>query len=227
MSHTVLVVDDEPGIRRILVSFLRASSYDTVEAASGREALTRFRAAIPDIVLLDIGLPDVDGLEVLRQMRMVADVPTLLVTARAEEMDTIIGLSVGADDYITKPFSMRELVARVKSVLRRTEQSANTADDVLSVNGLVIDLGRHTVAVNDREVTLSPQEFALLECLARHPGRAMSREVLLQQAWNESEYIDPRTVDVHVRWVRGKIETEPSQPTRILTVRGVGYKLAE
>jgi len=122
---------------------------------------------------------------------------------------------------------MRELVARVKSVLRRTEQSANTADDVLSVNGLVIDLGRHTVAVNDREVTLSPQEFALLECLARHPGRAMSREVLLQQAWNESEYIDPRTVDVHVRWVRGKIETEPSQPTRILTVRGVGYKLAE
>jgi len=227
MPGTILVVEDDQDIADSVAYSLRREGYEVEVAYDGAAGVRAGLESRPDLVILDLMLPGLSGFGVFRELRKRSAAPVIMLTARASENDRVAGLELGADDYITKPFSMRELVARVKSVLRRTEQSANTADDVLSVNGLVIDLGRHTVAVNDREVTLSPQEFALLECLARHPGRAMSREVLLQQAWNESEYIDPRTVDVHVRWVRGKIETEPSQPTRILTVRGVGYKLAE
>jgi len=228
MSHTVLVVDDEPGIRRILVSFLRASSYDTVEAASGREALTRFRAAIPDIVLLDIGLPDVDGLEVLRQMRMVADVPTLLVTARAEEMDTIIGLSVGADDYITKPFSPREVVARVAAVLRRAAPvvgpASSPADPPLRFVGLVVDPRRREVTQDGEPVQLAALEFDLLLALAEEPGRVFSRAQLLEKVWGSNFYGDERVVDVHIRALRRKLGDSAEEPRVIATVRSVGYK---
>ena len=179
---TILVVDDEPGIRRVLVSFLRASGHVAVEAADGREALERFRAGPPDLVLLDIGLPDVDGLEVLRQMRMVADVPTLLVTARAEEMDKIIGLSVGADDYVTKPFSPREVVARVAAVLRRTAPVAATtpvtAAPPLRFHGLTIDPRRREVAQGDVPVQLSALERSAHRLTDSVPSLKQNTKVL-------------------------------------------------
>ncbi len=248
MSPTVLVVDDEPGIRRVLVSFLRASSYDTREAGSGEEALTQFTARTPDLVLLDLGLPDMDGLEVLRQMRMVADVPTVLVTARAEETDKIVGLSVGADDYVTKPFSPREVVARVAAVLRRTAPSAprspGGADSPLRFAGLVVDPRRREVKVttstdspsirvdprrrevnlDGEEVQLSALEFDLLLALAREPGRVFSRAQLLEKVWGANFYGDERVVDVHIRALRRKLRDSVDDPRVIATVRSVGYK---
>lgn len=227
MPGTILVVEDDQDIADSVAYSLRREGYEVEVAYDGAEGVRAGLERQPDLVILDLMLPGLSGFGVFRELRRRSAVPVIMLTARASENDRVAGLELGADDYITKPFSLRELVARVKTVLRRAEQAASSADEVLEVRGLVIDRGRRTVTVDGREVTLTPQEFALLECLARHPGRAMSREVLLQQAWSESEYIDPRTVDVHVRWVRGKIEAEPSQPTRILTVRGVGYKLAE
>jgi len=228
MSPTVLVVDDEPGIRRVLVSFLRASSYDTREAGSGEEALTQFTARTPDLVLLDLGLPDMDGLEVLRQMRMVADVPTVLVTARAEETDKIVGLSVGADDYVTKPFSPREVVARVAAVLRRTAPSAprspGGADSPLRFAGLVVDPRRREVNLDGEEVQLSALEFDLLLALAREPGRVFSRAQLLEKVWGANFYGDERVVDVHIRALRRKLRDSVDDPRVIATVRSVGYK---
>ena len=227
---TILVVDDEPGIRRVLVSFLRASGHVAVEAADGREALERFRAGPPDLVLLDIGLPDVDGLEVLRQMRMVADVPTLLVTARAEETDKIIGLSVGADDYVTKPFSPREVVARVAAVLRRTAPVAATtpvtAAPPLRFHGLTIDPRRREVAQGDVPVQLSALEFDLLLALADEPGRVFSRSQLLEKVWGSDFFGDERVVDVHIRALRRKLGDSADEPRFIATVRSVGYKFA-
>ncbi|HQK93343.1 MAG TPA: response regulator transcription factor [Armatimonadota bacterium] len=227
MPGTILVVEDDQDIADSVAYSLRREGYEVEVAYDGSEGVRVGLEQKPDLVILDLMLPGLSGFGVFRELRRRSTVPVIMLTARVSENDRVAGLELGADDYITKPFSLRELVARVKTVLRRAEQAAGPADEVLTVKGLVIDRGRRTVTVDGRQVTLTPQEFALLECLARHPGRAMSREVLLQQAWSESEYIDPRTVDVHVRWVRGKIEAEPSQPTRILTVRGVGYKLAE
>lgn len=227
MPGTILVVEDDQDIADSVAYSLRREGYEVEVAYDGSEGVRVGLEQKPDLVILDLMLPGLSGFGVFRELRRRSTVPVIMLTARVSENDRVAGLELGADDYITKPFSLRELVARVKTVLRRAEQAAGPADEVLTVKGLVINRGRRTVTVDGRQVTLTPQEFALLECLARHPGRAMSREVLLQQAWSESEYIDPRTVDVHVRWVRGKIEAEPSQPTRILTVRGVGYKLAE
>ncbi|HOS94488.1 MAG TPA: response regulator transcription factor [Armatimonadota bacterium] len=227
MPGTILVVEDDQDIADSVAYSLRREGYEVEVAYDGSEGVRVGLEQKPDLVILDLMLPGLSGFGVFRELRRRSTVPVIMLTARVSENDRVAGLELGADDYITKPFSLRELVARVKTVLRRAEQAAGPADEVLTVKGLVIDRGRRTVTVDGRQVTLTPQEFALLECLARHPGRAMSREVLLQQAWSESEYIDPRTVDVHVRLVRGKIEAEPSQPTRILTVRGVGYKLAE
>lgn len=227
MSSTILVVDDEPGIRRVLVSYLRANSYDTLEAADGRAALAEFRTGAPDLVLLDIGLPDIDGLEVLRQMRMVADVPTILVTARAEEMDTIIGLSVGADDYITKPFSPREVVARVSAVLRRRPAPVAAgvgAPDVLAFAGLVIDPRRREVLLEGRGVQFSALEFDLLHALATEPGRVFSRAQLLEKVWGSDFFGDERVVDVHIRSIRRALGDPADEPGFIATVRSVGYR---
>jgi DNA-binding response OmpR family regulator len=150
-----------------------------------------------------------------------------MLTAKGSEADRVVGLELGADDYVTKPFSMRELVARVRSVLRRASGAGNQDKEVVRAADVVVDRARRRVTVADREVELTPREFALLECLVRNAGRALTRQVLLEQAWQESEYIDPRTVDVHVRWVRQKIEEDPSSPRRLITVRGVGYRFAE
>lgn len=232
MSPTILVVDDEPGIRRVLTSFLRASGFTTVEAPDGRAALERFRAATPDLVLLDIGLPDLDGLEVLRQMRMVADVPTVLVTARAEETDTIIGLAVGADDYITKPFSPREVVARVSAVLRRAAQPATPRGAVaaaappLRFPGLLLDARRREVVLDGAPVQLSALEFDLLLALADESGRVYSRPQLLQKVWGADFFGDERVVDVHIRSLRRKLGDSADEPRFIATVRSVGYKFA-
>lgn len=222
----ILVVDDEPGIRRILTSFLRASAYTTVEAPDGRSALELFRATPPDLVLLDIGLPDIDGLEVLRHMRTIADVPTILVTARAEEMDTIIGLAVGADDYITKPFSPREVVARVAAVLRRAAPTAPAASATppLRFAGLVIDPRRREVLLGEVPVQFSALEFDLLLALASEPGRVFSRAQLLQKVWRSDFFGDERVVDVHIRALRKKLGDSADEPRFLATVRSVGYK---
>jgi len=227
MPGTILVVEDDQDIADSVAYSLRREGYEVEVAYDGAAGVQSGIDLKPDLVILDLMLPGLSGFGVFRELRKRSATPVIMLTARVSESDRVAGLELGADDYITKPFSMRELIARVKTVLRRSEQSADLTEDILSVNGLIVDRGRRVVTVDGKEVALTPQEFLLLECLARHPGRALSREVLLQQAWSESEYIDPRTVDVHVRWVRGKIEDEPSRPTRILTVRRVGYKLAE
>jgi DNA-binding response OmpR family regulator len=233
MARRVLVVDDEQEIRTVLRAYLEAEGHVVVEAATGAEALRRALAtdgSAPDVVLLDIGLPDLDGLEVLRTLRRSSDVYVILVTARAEEADTLIGLSTGADDYVTKPFSPREVAARVRTVLRRmrdpdAEPAAAAADDhVLRFPGLTLDPQRRELHVDGREVQLSALEFDLLHALAASPGRVFSRSQLLEEVWGYDFYGDERVVDVHVRGMRKALGDDATAPRIIGTVRGVGYK---
>lgn len=237
MARRVLVVDDEPQIRAVLRAYLEAEGFAVTDAATGADAL---RLATdqddpPDLVLLDIGLPDLDGLDVLTTLRRKSDVYVILVTARAEEVDRIVGLSVGADDYVTKPFSPREVVARVRSVLRRARPAAGAAgaaepapDPVLRFTGLTIDPERREIVVGGCNVTLSSLEFDLLVALASSPGRVFSRAQLLERVWGYDFYGDERVVDVHVRSIRKILGDDAGSPRLIGTVRGVGYKfLAE
>ncbi len=229
MARRVLVVDDEREIRTVLRAYLEAEGHVVTEAATGADAL---RAALatdgsaPDLVLLDIGLPDLDGLDVLRTLRRDSDVYVILVTARADEADTLIGLSTGADDYVAKPFSPREVVARVRTVLRRTRDAAVTEppDDVLRFPGLTLDPRRRELSVDGREVVLSALEFDLLRSLAASPGRVFSRAQLLEEVWGYDFYGDERVVDVHVRSMRRALGDDAAAPRVIGTVRGVGYK---
>ncbi len=229
MARRVLVVDDEREIRTVLRAYLEAEGHVVIEAATGADAL---RAALatdgtaPDLVLLDIGLPDLDGLDVLRTLRRDSDVYVILVTARADEADTLIGLSTGADDYVTKPFSPREVVARVRTVLRRTRDAAapEPPDGVLRFDGLTLDPHRRELSVDGREVTLSALEFDLLHSLAASPGRVFSRAQLLEEVWGYDFYGDERVVDVHVRSMRRALGDDAAAPRVIGTVRGVGYK---
>jgi DNA-binding response OmpR family regulator len=234
MARRILVVDDEPEIRTVLRAYLEAEGHIVLEAATGAEALRRATAAdgsAPDLVLLDIGLPDLDGLDVLRTLRRTSDVYVILVTARAEETDTLIGLSTGADDYVTKPFSPREVVARVRTVLRRMREDtaaadgASPSDDVLRFPGLVLDERRRELRVEGDEVTLSALEFDLLHALAASPGRVFSRAQLLEEVWGYDFYGDERVVDVHIRNMRKALGDDATDPRIIGTVRGVGYKL--
>jgi two-component system OmpR family response regulator len=194
--------------------------------------VTVAREQRPDLMILDIMLPELDGLEVCRILRKETNMPILMLTAKADEIDKVVGLEVGADDYVSKPFSLRELLARVKAMLRRSEmskESAATAAEertgVVEIGDLIIDLSRHVVTQGDEVVYLSPKEFDLLAFLAQNRRRAFSRDYLLDKVWGYEYGGDTRTVDVHVRWLRQKIEVDPSRPTRLLTVRGVGYKL--
>ncbi|HET9128641.1 MAG TPA: response regulator transcription factor [Propionibacteriaceae bacterium] len=224
-----LIVDDEPQIRTVQRAYLAADGFDVVEAATGRQALDVL-ARHPDIeiVLLDVGLPDMSGIEVLRSLRATSDVPVILVTARTDEVDKLVGLGVGADDYVTKPFSPRELVARVQAVLRRRPPAepgrSEPDDEVLRYDALTVDRGRREVSVLGRPVELSALDFDLLWALASAPGRVYSRAQLLEKVWGYDFYGDERVVDVHVRTMRAALGDDAHEPRIIATVRGVGYK---
>jgi DNA-binding response OmpR family regulator len=226
----VLVVDDEPRIRTVLRAYLEAEDFTVTEAETAAEAVRQATSAVADLdlVLLDLGLPDADGLDVLRRIRQSSDVPVILVTARAEEVDKLVGLGVGADDYVTKPFSPREVVARARTVLRRaapTALDAAPADaSVHEFEGLRIDEGRREVVVDGRSVPLSALEFDLLVALATAPGRVYSRPQLLEKVWGYDFYGDERVVDVHIRNLRKLLGDDAAAPRVVGTVRGVGYK---
>ena len=222
----VLVVDDEPHIRTVLRGYLEAAGFAVSEAADGEAAVDEVRRDPPDLVLLDVMLPGADGLEVLRQVRTFSDVYVILVTARTEEIDKLLGLGVGADDYITKPFSPREVAARVKAVLRRDRGPRDAAGPVLRFDGLTIDKDAREVQVDGAAVNLSALEFDVLAALAEAPGRVFSRRQLLEGVWGYDFFGDERVVDVHIRGLRARLGDDAANPRLIATVRGVGYKFA-
>lgn len=225
---TILVVDDEQNILNIVTAYLRAEGYTVHTANDGPSGLKAARTLKPDLIVLDIMLPGMDGIELLTQLRRESDVYVLMLTAKSEETDKVIGLSVGADDYLTKPFSARELVARVKAALRRYGQSGGNADsNVLAFRRLRIDVGARRVWKDDQPVDLTTIEFDLLHALAEHRGRVLSREQLLERVWGHDFYGEDRVVDVHLGHVRKKIEADPANPELIITVRGVGYRLED
>ncbi len=221
----VLIVDDEQTMVRALSTLLTQDGYEVAVATDGPQALEAARTGRPDLILLDVMLPGVDGLDVCRQIRTWSTVPIIMLTAKTAEVDKVVGLEVGADDYVTKPFSGRELVARVKAQLRRAQmQAEHGQQDHLEAGDVVMDVGSRRVLTRGSEVTLSPKEFDLLRVLMSHPGRVLGRDFLLNQVWGEDFFGDTRTLDVHIRWLREKIEEQPSQPVYIQTVHGVGYR---
>jgi DNA-binding response OmpR family regulator len=225
MSKRILVVDDEPMIVESVSYTLKQEGYKVQAAKDGEAGLELALTEEPDLILLDLMLPGLNGMEVCRRIRKVSEVPIIMLTAKEGEIDRILGLELGADDYVVKPFSMRELLARIKSVLKRVNAVPKTAESQSLKNGdLVIDLLGHEVGVKGVKVDLSSKEFDLLRILANHPGQVLTREQLLNLVWGNDFYGDSRTVDVHIRWLREKIEEDPGDPKYILTVRGVGYK---
>ena len=224
-QQTVLIVDDEPIVREVVERYLRQEGYRVESAVDGPDALRRFAAARPDLVLLDLMLPGIDGLEVCRRLRAQSNVPIIMLTAKGEETDTIIGLGVGADDYVAKPFSPRELVARAKAVLRRAGTPRPVAEgDALRFGRLTIRPDRRGVEIDGGAVELTAREFDLLLFLASHAGQVFSRDQLLDQVWDWAYASDGGTVTVHVRRLRQKIEAEPERPRHVKTVWGAGYK---
>ena len=227
-STRILLVDDEQSIQTLLSYPLRKDGYHVTSAQDGREALQRFEEARFDLVILDLMLPKLDGVEVCRELRSRSQVPIIMLTAKGSETDKVAGLEVGADDYITKPFSMREFRSRVKAALRRSRMAGEPPDEEMIDHGeLKIDFDRRMVTLRDEEIRVTYVEFEILGALARSPGRVLSRETLLEHVWGDSEYRDPRTVDVHIRHLREKLESDPKQPEYIFTVRGVGYRFKE
>jgi DNA-binding response OmpR family regulator len=222
----ILLVDDEQAVQKLLAFPLHQEGYEVVAATTGQEALDRFRENEFDLVVLDIMLPQVDGFEVCRQLRAKSSVPIIMLTAKAEEFDKVLGLELGADDYITKPFSMREFRSRVKAVLRRADLSRNGDDggsEPLDQGDIRIDFDKRSVDIRGEPVRLTYVEFEILAILARAPGRVFSRTMLLERLWGDASYRDPRTIDVHIRHLREKIETDAKSPEFLFTVRGVGY----
>jgi two-component system OmpR family response regulator len=228
--RTILLVEDEETLSRALEYSLGKEGYEVLTASDGAQGLALAREARPDLLLLDIMLPTMDGFDVCRILRKEMNLPILVLTAKVDEVDKIVGLELGADDYLTKPFSMRELLARVKALLRRvemdrTENAQPPAPELLVSDGLEMDVARRTLLFNRQSVQLRPKEFDLLAFLLRGQGVVFSRDTLLDRVWGYEYAGDSRTVDVHVRWLREKIEEDPSHPRRLMTVRGVGYKL--
>jgi DNA-binding response OmpR family regulator len=219
----VLVVDDDHTVREVVVSYLRAHRHDVVEAGDGETALEIFSEEAADLVVLDLMLPGIDGLEVCRRLREEGDVPVIMLTALGAEEERVAGLEQGADDYVAKPFSPRELALRVDSVLRRTGESRSEVPEVLTDGDLVLDGPRHAVTLGGADLSLTGREFDLLRFLLSHPGRAFSRDDLLQHVWGWS-FGDQSTVTVHVRRLREKVERDPQRPERLVTVWGVGYR---
>ncbi len=221
----ILLVDDEQSIQTLLTYPLRKEGYEVVPALDGQEALDRFREQSFDLVVLDLMLPRVDGFEVCRQLRARSGVPIIMLTAKAEEFDTVLGLELGADDYITKPFSIREFRSRVKAVLRRAEHSRSEAvdEEPFEHADLRIDFAKRVVEMRETQIKLTHVEFEILAALARSPGRVFSRTQLLERIWGDSAFRDPRTIDVHIRHLREKLEPDPTEPSYLQTMRGAGY----
>jgi DNA-binding response OmpR family regulator len=227
-STRILLVDDEQSVQTLLSYPLRKDGYHVTSAQDGLEALQRFEEARFDLVILDLMLPKLDGVEVCRQLRARSQVPIIMLTAKGSETDKVAGLEVGADDYITKPFSMREFRSRVKAALRRSRMAGERpGEETIDQGDLQIDFGRRMVTLREEEVRVTYVEFEILGALARSPGRVLSRETLLEHVWGDSEYRDPRTVDVHIRHLREKLESDPKDPEFLFTVRGVGYRFKE
>ena len=232
MPETILIVEDEPALRDTLIYNLKKDGFTAEAVRDGRSALESARKLKPDLILLDIMLPGMDGFEVARILRKEMNTPILMLTARDDEIDRVVGLEVGADDYLTKPFSMRELMARVKAQLRRSrlvrEELASLKPEikheVLTFGNLIVNRTRQEVMLNDEPLPLKPQEYQLLLFFAEHKGQMLSREFILERVWGWDFIGDSRTMDVHVRWLRQKIEADASNPTRIVTVRGGGYR---
>lgn len=227
----ILIVDDEEAVQKLLSFPLQRDGYVVVAAGDGQEALDLFQEQHFDLVVLDIMMPRVDGMEVCRRLRAVSTVPIIMLTAKADEFDRVLGLELGADDYITKDrLSLREFQSRVRAQLRRAQmarQAQMRPGDVIAANGLEIDLLKRAVTVRGERVSLTYIEFELLKTMASHPGRVYTRQLLLQLAWGDSEYRDERTVDVHIRHLREKIEVDPRRPEYIFTVRNMGYKFRD
>ena len=228
----ILLVEDEENYRVPLAFSLRRDGFDVVQAADGVEAVEVFEAAGPsgggsiDLVLLDLMLPRLSGIEVCRRIRHTSTVPVIMLTARDSEADTVVGLRIGADDYVTKPYSYRELLARVNAVLRRSHgEEQEPAEPVLEVGRVRMDVERHEVTVDGEAVAMPPREFELLELFMRHPGRVLARGEIIDRVWGADYVGDTKTLDVHVKRIRAKIEAEPGEPRLLVTVRGVGYKL--
>jgi DNA-binding response OmpR family regulator len=228
-SARILVVDDENAVQTLLGYPLRKDGYEVVAARDGREALDRFAEQRFDLVVLDIMLPKLDGIEVCRRLRSRSQVPIIMLTAKDDEIDKVLGLEMGADDYITKPFSVREFRSRVRAALRRSEMVSmrRVGGEPIVAGELRIDFDRRAVEVRSQPVSLTYVEFEMLAVLAGSPGRVLTRETLLEHVWGDSAYRDPRTVDVHIRHLREKLERDPKQPEYLFTVRGVGYRFRE
>jgi DNA-binding response OmpR family regulator len=226
---TVLLVDDEESVQKLLTYPLEREGYTVVQARDGEEALERYRETQVDLVILDLMRPRLDGLAVCRRLREERSaVPIIMLTARGDEGDKVLGLELGADDYITKPFSIREFMSRVRALLRRAQLSAATARaELIEVGDLRIDTSRRTVEARGEPVQLTYLEFELLRMLAASPGRVFTRKELLDELWGGSEFRDPRTIDVHVRHLREKVERDPAEPELIFTVRGAGYRFRD
>ncbi|MEL7645154.1 MAG: response regulator transcription factor [Anaerolineaceae bacterium] len=233
MPEKILVVDDEISLQETLAYNLTREGYQVEVAGDGNQALQLARSSKPDLVILDVMLPGLDGFEVCRILRQEANIPVLMLTARDDEIDRVVGLEVGADDYLAKPFSMRELIARVKALLRRvrliredmvTEKQEAEQPKLITFDNLVIDLARREVKLDDKVLPLKPKEYELLLFMGQQKGRLLTRELILERVWGWGFVGDSRTVDVHIRWLREKIEPNPETPQRIITVRGAGYR---
>ncbi|MGH2406672.1 MAG: response regulator [Candidatus Limnocylindrales bacterium] len=225
MARTILVVDDEPTILETLAESLERDGYTVITAADGRAALARFRADRPDLVVLDLMLPELSGIEVCRIIRAESPVPILILTAKDSEIDKVVGLELGADDYVTKPFSLRELAARVRALFRRLElqQAVAAPSEPIAFGRIQLDLAGHRLLRDGQVVPVKPKAFELLAFLVSHPGQAFTRDQLLERVWGYAYGGETRTVDVHVHWLRGQVEAVPSRPEFLHTVRGVGY----
>ena len=225
----ILVVEDEENILEAIKYSLTSEGFDVYGAEDGEKGLEVARELVPDLVLLDVMLPKIDGFEVCRMLRKDMDLPVFMLSAKAEEIDRVVGLEIGADDYITKPFSMRELVVRVRNSLRRrslasSENNSSDSKEIIKAGDLEIDLTSHVIKLSGENLEMKPREFDLLVMLASGKGRAFTRDQILERLWGHEYIGDIRTVDVHVRWIREKIEVDPGKPSRIVTIRGVGYR---
>jgi len=233
LARSILVVDDEPTLRETLAEALEQDGLRVVTAADGKEALQRFRSDPPDLVLLDLMLPQISGIEVCRIMRRESSVPIVMLTAKDGEIDKVVGLELGADDYVTKPFSLRELMARIRAQLRRLDSAEAPSDtapptaasEPVQLGAVTVDLAGHRLLRDGRDLPVKPKAFELLAFLVRNPGQVFSRDQLLEKVWGYDYAGETRTVDVHVHWLRSAIEVDPSQPHYLQTVRGVGYVL--